>query len=257
MHVSVFGPTGKIGRLVVEQLLADGHHVTALARTPSKLTITHPRLTVLTGELSDPTAIQHAGRGRDAVISALGPSLKPGARGTPLAEGTRRIVAAMETAGIRQFIGLATPSIPDPRDRPTAKSRIVPVLARIMFPSALTELVGMTAAVRDSDLDWTLARITRPTDRPKKGTVRAGFLGRDRVGLRHDPRRHRLLPRHRTAVTEIAPVLTPLAATGLAVLMVLAAVTDVRRREPSAIAFNVLLTPAVFVAWGRFGPHAS
>ncbi|MEX5711121.1 DoxX family protein [Parafrankia sp. FMc6] len=61
-----------------------------------------------------------------------------------------------------------------------------------------------------------------------------------------------VLPR----ATGIAPVLTPLAATGLAVTMVLAAVTHVRRREPSGIAVNaVLFALAVFVAWGRFGPY--
>ncbi|MET8330803.1 DoxX family protein [Streptomyces sp. NPDC005181] len=57
--------------------------------------------------------------------------------------------------------------------------------------------------------------------------------------------------------TGIAPVLTPLAATGLAVTMVLAAITHARRKEPSAIAFNaVLLILAVVVAWGRFGPYS-
>ncbi|MCI2424403.1 DoxX family protein, partial [Saccharopolyspora sp. K220] len=39
------------------------------------------------------------------------------------------------------------------------------------------------------------------------------------------------------AATGIAPVLTPLAATGLAVVMVLAALTHARRKEPGAIAF--------------------
>jgi hypothetical protein len=59
------------------------------------------------------------------------------------------------------------------------------------------------------------------------------------------------------AATGIAPKLTPLAATGLVVLMVLAAITHARRKEPSAIAFNaVLLVPAAVVAWGRFGPYA-
>ncbi|MGX1675574.1 DoxX family protein [Streptomyces sp. NPDC055400] len=59
------------------------------------------------------------------------------------------------------------------------------------------------------------------------------------------------------AATGIAPVLTPLAATGLAVVMVLAAITHARRKEPSAIAFNtVLLILAVVVAWGRFGPYS-
>lgn len=58
------------------------------------------------------------------------------------------------------------------------------------------------------------------------------------------------------ALTGIAPVLTPLAATGLAIIMILAAITHVRRREPVAIGFNViLLAAAAFVAWGRLGPH--
>ncbi|MEV4576284.1 DoxX family protein [Nonomuraea jabiensis] len=59
------------------------------------------------------------------------------------------------------------------------------------------------------------------------------------------------------AATGIAPVLTPLAATGLAVVMVLAALTHARRKEPAAIAFNaVLLVLAALVAWGRFGPYS-
>jgi uncharacterized membrane protein YphA (DoxX/SURF4 family) len=60
------------------------------------------------------------------------------------------------------------------------------------------------------------------------------------------------------AATGIAPVLTPLAATGLAVLMVLAAMTHARRKEPGAIAVNAaLLILAAIVAWGRFGPYPS
>lgn len=59
------------------------------------------------------------------------------------------------------------------------------------------------------------------------------------------------------AATGILPVLTPLAATGLAVLMVLAMNTHRRRRESGAIAFNaVLFAVAVVIAWGRFGPYS-
>ena len=59
------------------------------------------------------------------------------------------------------------------------------------------------------------------------------------------------------AVTGIATVLTPLAATGLAVVMVGAMVTHVRRNEMAQLAPNVvLLALAVFVAWGRFGPYS-
>jgi hypothetical protein len=60
------------------------------------------------------------------------------------------------------------------------------------------------------------------------------------------------------AATRIAPVLRPQAATGLVVLMVLAAIAHSRRKEPSGIAVNaVLAVLAAVVAWGRFGRRAS
>ncbi|ETK36450.1 DoxX family protein [Microbispora sp. ATCC PTA-5024] len=58
-------------------------------------------------------------------------------------------------------------------------------------------------------------------------------------------------------LTGIAPVLTPLAAVGVVVLMIGAAATHARRKEWLPIAFNVvLLLLAAVVAWARFGPYA-
>jgi uncharacterized membrane protein YphA (DoxX/SURF4 family) len=55
----------------------------------------------------------------------------------------------------------------------------------------------------------------------------------------------------------VVPVLAPLAATGLAVLMVLAAAVHVRRREPAGVGVTaVLIALTVFVAWARFGPYS-
>ncbi|MEN8704805.1 MAG: DoxX family protein [Nocardioides marinisabuli] len=59
------------------------------------------------------------------------------------------------------------------------------------------------------------------------------------------------------AVLDVAPVLVPLAATGLALLMVGAAITHARRKENQAVVVNgVLLVLAAVVAWGRLGPHS-
>ena len=59
------------------------------------------------------------------------------------------------------------------------------------------------------------------------------------------------------AVTGIAPVLVPLAAVGLGLLMIGAAVVHVRRGEVSFIVVNAaLLAVAAVVAWARFGPYA-
>ena len=58
------------------------------------------------------------------------------------------------------------------------------------------------------------------------------------------------------AVTGIAPVLVPLAAAGAALLFAGAVIVRWRRGERLTIVIDlVYLTLAVFVAWGRFGPH--
>ena len=55
------------------------------------------------------------------------------------------------------------------------------------------------------------------------------------------------------ALTGIVPWLTPLAALGLVLLMIGAALTHLRRTEYGNIAMNaVLLVLAAFVAYGRF-----
>jgi nucleoside-diphosphate-sugar epimerase len=182
MRVTVFGATGRIGQLVVDQLADEGHEVTAFVRNPAKLERPRTQLTVRVGQLADSATVQKAIDGAEAVISALGPPLKPSTIESPLTKGTQTIVGAMRDTGVRRFIGLATPSVPDTRDLPTLQGRVIPLMARTMFPRALAEVIGMSAAVTGSGLDWTLARITNPTDQPAKGTLRAGFLGHDKIG---------------------------------------------------------------------------
>jgi uncharacterized membrane protein len=59
------------------------------------------------------------------------------------------------------------------------------------------------------------------------------------------------------AWTGIAPILTAVAATGLAIHMVLAAIVHIRRKEFNALPINaVLFVLAAFVAIMRFGPYA-
>jgi uncharacterized membrane protein YphA (DoxX/SURF4 family) len=59
------------------------------------------------------------------------------------------------------------------------------------------------------------------------------------------------------ALTGVATVLVPIAAVGLALLMIGAAATHRRRGELPMIGINtVLLVLAVVVAWARFGPYS-
>jgi uncharacterized membrane protein YphA (DoxX/SURF4 family) len=58
------------------------------------------------------------------------------------------------------------------------------------------------------------------------------------------------------ALFDVATALVPLAAAGLVLLMLLAALTHRRRGEPQMIWVNAaLLLIAVVVAWARFGPY--
>ena len=59
------------------------------------------------------------------------------------------------------------------------------------------------------------------------------------------------------ALLDIAPILVPLAAVGLALLMAGAVITRLRRREVKfMLADLVYLGLAAFIAWGRFGPES-
>jgi hypothetical protein len=59
------------------------------------------------------------------------------------------------------------------------------------------------------------------------------------------------------AVLDIAPVLVPLAATGLVLLFACAVTMRLRRGERGTIVGDLIyLALAVFVAWGRFGPES-
>jgi hypothetical protein len=58
------------------------------------------------------------------------------------------------------------------------------------------------------------------------------------------------------AVLDIAPVLVPVAAVGLALLLIGATVTHLRRHEAKVMVVPLaLLALSVFVALGRFGPQ--
>lgn len=59
------------------------------------------------------------------------------------------------------------------------------------------------------------------------------------------------------AALDIVPGVVPLAALGLVMLMVGAAMTRIRRHEAKLLVADlVYLVLAAFVAWGRFGPES-
>ena len=156
-RLTVFGATGPSGRLLVQQALAGGHEVTAFARDAARI---EPAagLTVVPGELDDAPAVRRAVAGADAVISLLGPGRDP-ASAPPLVPGMQAVVDAMTDAGVRRLVATATPSAPDPADRPDEQVDAMVAGIRSGLPAAYEAIRGLAAVVRASGLDWTLVRL--------------------------------------------------------------------------------------------------
>lgn len=181
MHLTVFGGTGPTGLLFIEQALEQDHEVVAFARTPSKLP-QHPRLSVLSGTLDDAAGISDAVAGSEAVVSLLGPGTNT-ADIPPLVTGTRNIVAAMHECGVRRLVAVGTPSMSDDADGKDWKIGLLVKLIKRFQRAAYDVIVSIGQLVRESDLDWTIARLPFLTNGPRTARVNARQLGQS-GGLR-------------------------------------------------------------------------
>jgi putative NADH-flavin reductase len=176
MRVTIFGATGRTGQQVVTQALARGHQVTAYVRTPSKLTPSGDRFTVVQGEMDEPEKISQAIDGAGAVISTLGPSSNH--PGQPLTEGMENMVAAMKAHNVRRLIVTTGAGVVDPNDDPPLIGRIIGLALRLFSGNVLADSVGMATVVRQSGLDWTIARAPRLNDNPGGGQLKVGYAGK-------------------------------------------------------------------------------
>jgi uncharacterized protein YbjT (DUF2867 family) len=160
MNLLVLGATGRTGRLVVEQALAAGHTVTALVRSPEKLTSRNSNLRVVAGEATDRSAVSRALEGVDAVISTLG------GKGSVIADSTQAIVAAAHEVGVTRVVVLSSWLVE--RDRMDAVTRL---LTGVAMGSLIKDKSAGEDVLRQSDLDWTIAYASILTDGPANGSV--------------------------------------------------------------------------------------
>ena len=81
LNILVYGATGKIGSLVVDEALSRGHVVTAVSRDPAKIKQSHQNLTGVKGDLLDAESIASLAVDRDVIIISvrgiIGKSKKP------------------------------------------------------------------------------------------------------------------------------------------------------------------------------------
>ncbi|GHH36302.1 NAD(P)-dependent oxidoreductase [Streptomyces candidus] len=77
--ISLFGANGTVGSRILREALDRGHHVTAVVRDPAKFTAPqHQNLTVVTGDVLDPTSVTEVAKGQDVLVSAVGGGDGPG-----------------------------------------------------------------------------------------------------------------------------------------------------------------------------------
>ncbi|MAT99003.1 MAG: NmrA family transcriptional regulator [Anaerolineaceae bacterium] len=175
MKLTIFGATGGTGQELVKQALADGHVVTVYVRNPDKVTQEMPQLTVIQGNMNEPENIEQAIAGADAILSALGPTNNTPER--PLTTGMAHIVTAMKKNGVNRLIAATGAGVADPRDKPQLKGLLFGLALRLFARHVLADSQGMVAAVRNSGLDWTLARAPRLNDDPGSGQIKVGYAG--------------------------------------------------------------------------------
>ena len=156
MKLTVLGAAGATGIQLVEQALAAGHLVSALARSGEKLTIANPQLRVVEGDATDRDAVYQAMKGADAAISVLG------ARGPVIAEAAHAIVVVAKEEGPERIVMLSSFAVE--RDRLAPISKLVTGIA---MGSQIKDKAAGEDVLRASGLDWTIVYAAKLTNGPK------------------------------------------------------------------------------------------
>jgi putative NADH-flavin reductase len=154
MKIVVFGASGKVGRLVVEELLRRGHEVTAFVhKTP---VAESPNLSIAKGDIYNRAEVEAAVKGHDAVVSTLGSwgTERKNVQSTAM----QRIVPAMETAGVSRIVSVTGHAARVPGDKPGMFTRLMRVAAVGFAPKILRDGEDHIAILAGSSLVWTVVR---------------------------------------------------------------------------------------------------
>ena len=170
-HLLIVGATGGTGRELVAQALDRGYLVTALARDPAKLTTRHERLEVAPGNVLDPTTLDAALRGCDAVVCALGHKrfLWP----TSIqSKGARHLVEAMRRQGATRLVAVTSLGLGDSAGR----LGLIYTLLTLPFvlPFYFADKARQEQVIAGGPVDWVIVRPGALTRGPARGRYRQG-----------------------------------------------------------------------------------
>jgi putative NADH-flavin reductase len=164
MRLFVMGATGGIGRLVVQQGLARGLHVTAFVRSPENIALRSDRLNVVRGDPRRAEEIAAAVNGHDAIISSLGP--RSSSDVTLLEDAARATVDAMRRTEIRRLLVVSVAFLFPETGLPGT------LLRKFILKKTGEDAVRMETLLQQTDVDWTVARPPRLTNGALTGKYR-------------------------------------------------------------------------------------
>ncbi len=172
MKVLIVGATGRTGRLLVKGALERGHDVTALARAPEKLGDLAGRVRVVAGDVLDGGVVSDAVDGQDAVLVALSAAHKKSEPAVN-ALGTLNVIRSMQRYQVPRLVVLSASGTQPGRD-PNLPWAYEKVVKPLFLKHAYADLRRMETSVRQSELDWTIVRVSGAlTDGPPRGAYRA------------------------------------------------------------------------------------
>lgn len=175
MQITVLGGTGRIGRLIVERALAQGHVVTLLVRDPTKLGSIGERVRVVAGQVTAATAAREAIQGSGAVLSALGPDGNHADQVVGLRDGMRTVIGAMHDTGVRRIVNLSGAAVDAPGDHKPIVDRVASRIVRLVSGNVVAAKQAEFDELLASDLEWVAVRPPLVTDGPHTGRYRAGL----------------------------------------------------------------------------------
>ncbi|RJT07111.1 NAD(P)-dependent oxidoreductase [Halococcus sp. IIIV-5B] len=171
MKVVVFGATGRSGRRVVKRALDEGHAVTGIARTPSKMELTHAQLTLVRGDVLNYDSFANVFEGQDAIISTVGKGERFGSVEL-YSEGIENIIRAMETYGLSRLIAITSGGTYPGWDRKNSIFYEL-LIKRVLLRGEYTDMKRMEDRIMDTNLEWTVVRPSGLTDEEGTGEYRA------------------------------------------------------------------------------------
>jgi putative NADH-flavin reductase len=179
MNILIVGANGGIGRQSVEQALIAGHKTTAMVRNPATLTLTHPLLDIVQGDIMQPKTFERYLYGQDVVISALGVSGSSPLNDKPTtlySEGNAHLIGAMKKTGVVRAFFISASAIETSPVLPFYARWATKVLQRLLRNMYADQRL-MEDMVKASGIEYTIIRPPRLTDKPATGSYRVSING--------------------------------------------------------------------------------